>query len=82
MDCCETGRTLPKWHILEKSDGKWHVYSRGLRAYGGFNSVQDALNYILTNHSHTRFPICVQDVLGRVVNEYQFEPTLVLSGGT
>ena len=65
---CETG-SLPCWHILEGKDNKWHVYSKGLRAYGGFPSITDACNYIFNSHPKKRLPIVIQNRIGCILDK-------------
>lgn len=67
-DNIETTLLRKYWHILEKSDNKYHVYSPGLRPYGGFNTISEAYDYIKHNRSYRNMVIIVQDKIGCIVN--------------
>lgn len=72
MRIIEENGIQPNWHIILKKDKKYHVYSKGLRPYGGFNKINEALGYIFNDHANERYPIIVQNENGVIINKYKF----------
>lgn len=74
----ETTFKNSEWHITQAKKG-WKVYSRGLRCYGTFSSIDKAYRYIVKSFPKKRGNIFVHSDNGKVIDELFFPLKVIMS---